>query len=94
MAGKSGRSGRRCANEERSLMDLLTKSYDYLNKNFHKFDQKTKIHISLELIKRRLPMEVKYDEETQLKPTVSAIDLEERCNLYRSYERLNDPRKT
>lgn len=60
------RKGRRTADEERKLMDLLTKSYDYLNRSFMSFDQKTKVHIALELIKRRIPQEMNVKGELRL----------------------------
>lgn len=55
----SGRKGRTTADEERKLMALLEKSYDYLNNNFGKFDQRTRVMIALELVKKRVPQEIK-----------------------------------
>jgi hypothetical protein len=75
------RKGRRTANEERKLMDLLGKSYDYLNTNFTKFDPKTRVHIALELIKKRVPMEIKHSGEVDHKHTVEVVDLDERIGL-------------
>ena len=50
--------GRRCDDEEKRLAQLLQVSYNYLYKNFSKFDQKTKVYIAIELIKRRVPQNV------------------------------------
>ena len=41
--------------------EVLSKSWDYLNNNFHKFNQDTKIKVSLELCKKDIPQEVKGD---------------------------------
>jgi len=70
------RKGRRTADEERKLMDLLGKSYDYLNLHFNKFDQKTRVHIALELIKRRVPQEI--NQKTEVKVNITHETVEER----------------
>lgn len=60
MALGSGRKGRKTADEERKMMKLLGKSFDFLNNNFEHFDEKTKIHIALELVKRRVPQPIEH----------------------------------
>ncbi len=60
--------------EQRKLMDLLSKGYDYLNNNFGKFDQKTKVQIALELIKRRVPQEFNTSSEVKVKVTHETIE--------------------
>jgi len=44
--------------EKKATNELLEKCAVYLNGNFHKFSQTNKIKISLEIFKRKLPMQV------------------------------------
>ena len=40
---------------------VLSKCWDYINRNFNKFDQPTKVKVALELCKKDIPQEVKGD---------------------------------
>lgn len=66
MAFGVGRKGRMTADDERKIMALLDKGLDYLTRNFHQFDQKDKIYIALELVKRRMPQKVEHKGEVLL----------------------------
>lgn len=70
------RMGRPTHNEERKLSDLLDKSYTYLNDNFNKFDEKNKIHIALELIKKHMPSKLEHSGEINLKSLLSEAAFE------------------
>lgn len=61
-----GRVGRKTADEERKMLHLLDKCFDFLDKHFDKFDQKTQVHIALELVKRRVPQEVEHKGDIHL----------------------------
>ena len=63
MAGVKGRSGRLPYNEQRDFSLLVNKCYKYLLHNFSKLDKNQKIHISLELVKRSMPTNVKVNGE-------------------------------
>lgn len=63
----SGRKGRRTADEERKLMSLVGKSFDYLNNNFENFSDRDKRYIALEIVKKRIPINVQHDGELSLK---------------------------
>ena len=82
MAGKSGRSGRRTNEEERKLEALLHKSYDYLCRMFTRFDEKTKIHIALTLIAKRVPTEVNMKSEEDVNITVTHESVQERLQQF------------
>jgi len=50
--------------EEKTARDvLITKSYTYLNDNFHKFTEGSKIRIALEIIKKSMPTFIDHSGE-------------------------------
>ena len=68
------------ATESRKLEQLLSKSYDYLIENFHKFTETNKTKIALALVSRRVPNETKSVVEGEITHTITDMDLEERAN--------------
>ena len=46
--------------QPRVMQSVINKSWDYLNKNFTKFDKKTRLHVALEIAKRTIPQDNNY----------------------------------
>lgn len=55
------KTGRKTAYEEYQFKPLVNKCYNWLLKNFHKFDDGKKIQIAIEVVKRAMPTQVKGD---------------------------------
>ena len=54
--------GRRRFEEARALEELLAKSFEYLNMNFHKFKPEKRLLVALELVKKRAQIPITIDQ--------------------------------
>lgn len=67
---------------------VLLRSWEYLDKNFHKFSTQQKIQIALDLCKKNLPQEFE-GGEILVKHTVQIVDLEERALQLHNQRSIN-----
>ena len=65
--------GRRLKSDERKKINLVNITYEYLVNNFHKFADKTKIHVALEIQKKAMTQKVEHSGNLQVDFLASAI---------------------